>query len=26
VGRSSQHNITQHGMMTQYPTGTAKLM
>jgi len=26
AGHSSQHNITQHGMLPQYPTGTAKLM
>jgi len=25
AGHSSQHNITQHGMLSQYPTGTAKL-
>jgi len=23
---SSQHNITQHGMLPQYQTGTAKLI
>ena len=26
AGHSSQHNITQHSMLPQYPTGTAKLM
>jgi len=26
AGHSSQHNITQHGMLPQYPTGTAKLI
>jgi len=26
AGHSSQHNITQHGMLPQYPIGTAKLM
>ena len=26
TGHSSQHNIKQHGMLPQYPTGTAKLM
>jgi len=26
AGHSSQHNITQHDMLPQYPTGTAKLI
>ena len=26
AGHSSQHNITQHGMLPQYPTGTTKLI
>ena len=26
AGHSSQRNITQHSMLPQYPTGTAKLM
>ena len=26
AGHSSEHNITQHGMLPQYPNGTAKLM
>jgi len=26
AGHSSQHNITQHGMLPQHPTGTAKLI
>jgi len=26
AGHSSQHNITQHGMLPQYPTDTEKLM
>ena len=26
AGHSSQHNITQHGMLPQHPTGTTKLM
>ena len=26
AGHSSQHNITQHGMLPQHPAGTAKLM
>jgi len=26
AGHSSQHNITQHGMLPQHPTGTTKLI
>ena len=26
AGHSSQHNITQHGMLQQHPTGTTKLI
>jgi len=26
AGHSSQQNLTQDGMLPQYPTGTAKLM